>query len=104
MSASGTHRKEYVAGYSGILIRSDIKARLHAFRAALGLRGEPAVERCLATAAMEVVLEDRSLVAPLLTRFKAAAERDYELLTRSALDAAQEGAAETPDIQRNHGG
>ncbi|HXF45844.1 MAG TPA: hypothetical protein VNK91_06970 [Burkholderiaceae bacterium] len=104
MNGGAPSRKEYVAGYSGILVRSDIKARLHAFRASLGLRAEPSVERCLATAALEVVLEDRSLVSSLLARFKSAAERDYELLTRSALSAAQERAAETPDVQRNQGG
>lgn len=71
--------KDYVPGYSAVLVRSETKERLNEFRARTGLLMESQVERCLVTAAFELVLGDPSLHARWIELFKAAVRADCAL-------------------------
>lgn len=75
-------RKDYVPGYSAVLVRSEVKERLNQFRQRTGLLMESQVERCLVTAAFELVLGDAALHGRWIELFKRAVSADCALTMR----------------------
>lgn len=71
--------KDYVPGYAAVLVRAEVKEQLARFRARSGLLHESLVERCLVTAAFELLLGDPALHGRWLQQFKQAVSRDVEL-------------------------
>lgn len=79
VQASRRLPKDYVPGYSAVLVRSEVKERLARFRSESGLLHESMVERCLVTAAFELLLSDPSLHARWIEQFKEAVNADVRL-------------------------
>jgi hypothetical protein len=68
--------RRFVAGYAALLVQIPWKNRLRDLRDRLGLPRTSQVERCLATAAISIALDDPSLLSRLLARFETATEED----------------------------
>ncbi len=69
----------YVPGYAAVLVRTETKARLRSLRDRLGLRPDSLVERCLATALLDLALNSPSSDQELMERFHTAAEEDLRV-------------------------
>jgi len=76
--------KEFVHGYRGVLVRIDVKDLLRQFAASAGFLRESQVERCLASAAIEMVLTDPALRARLLSAYETASVKDIQAIRASA--------------------
>ncbi len=76
--------KDYVPGYAAVLVRAEVKEELARFRARSGLLHESLVERCLVTAAFELLLGDPALHGRWLQQFKQAVNRDVEITIADA--------------------
>lgn len=76
--------KEFVHGYKSVLLRSDTKDDLRRFAADAGFLRESQVERCLASAAIDMVLADAGLRARLLSEFEVASVKDIQAIRGSA--------------------
>lgn len=72
----------HVEGYEGVLLRSDVKTRLRAFKESVGAH-EKHLERCLVTAAIEILLETPRLKEQWLDRMARAVATDTRLLLKT---------------------
>lgn len=72
----------HVEGYEAVLLRSDIKTRLRAFKESVGAH-EKNLERCLVTAAIEIMLETPRLKEAWLERMARAVSTDTRLLLKT---------------------
>ena len=71
-------QKEYQPGYTNVLIQAETKEDLRAFRLR-ELGSDTHVERCLVTAALELLIEDESLHDRWLDVFRSVVQVDMQL-------------------------
>ncbi len=72
----------HVEGYEGVLLRSDVKTKLRAFKESVGAH-EKHLERCLVTAAIEIMLETPRLKEAWLERMARAVATDTRLVLKT---------------------
>lgn len=85
--------KEFVHGYKSVLLRNDVKEQLRRFASDAGFLRESQVERCLASAAIDMVLADSSLRSRLLSEFEVASVKDIQAIRGSACPAVPSSPA-----------
>lgn len=71
--------KDYFPRYAAALVCSDAKEQLQCFRARTGLLTEALLERCVVTAAFELLISDPALHERWSDRFRQAVAVDCEL-------------------------
>lgn len=76
-------RKTHLNGYGSVLLRTDVRKRLNRFRAARGLN-DLLMERCMVTAALDLLLKDECLHKRWIELIAEAVGRDVELRVGSS--------------------
>lgn len=71
--------RDFHAGYKPVLLRGDVKEQLRMFRVRHNVAGESHIERCMVTAALEVVLNDPSLHSRWIKQIQSAASQDITM-------------------------
>lgn len=71
-----------IPGYTATIVREDVKDQLRTFRQRHGYLHSEHIERCLTSAALQMVLQDPTLQQRLLENLDAAVLEDTRLLRR----------------------
>lgn len=73
--------KDFHRGYSPVLIRTDLKEALKKFRKDYGFGFDSHLERCLLSAGVELLLNDKSLHPKWIEMLSEATRKDVLLVT-----------------------
>lgn len=74
--------KDFHAGYSPILLRTELKEELRRFRRTKGFGHDTHIERCLMSAAIELLLTDPGLHARWMALLADATRKDVILVSQ----------------------
>jgi hypothetical protein len=76
---SRPRKKDFHRGYSPVLLRTDLKEQLKQFRKKKGLAQESHFERCLVSAAIDLLINDPALHGRWIDGLAEATSRDVRL-------------------------
>lgn len=75
--------KDFVPGYASVLVRRDVKDRLYEWMNKQGFPRESQPERCLVSAALELLISDRSLHERWAQALQNAAVKDIQVIRQA---------------------
>jgi hypothetical protein len=78
----GSKGKDFHVGYSPVLLRTELKEKLRRFRHEKGFHHESHIERCLLSAAVEMLLSESSLHPRWMEMLAEATSRDVMLVSQ----------------------
>jgi hypothetical protein len=81
--------KDFIPGYASVLLRRDVKEGLYEWMHKQGFPRESQPERCLVSAALEMVLNDLALHERWAQAFQRAAVRDIQVIRRPTVRPSQ---------------